>query len=92
MAKRNKFESMVASVSAQLPEVTEEHVRMVLETVDRLSEGRPVGTVLIEPGTGNVAVRVSRNGIEQWQVTAADGGTWADLQPDLDGWEPAGGK
>jgi len=73
-------------VSAGLPDVTEEHVRMVLEAVDRVSNGRPVGTLLNDPASGAFALRVEDNGVQMWRVTATDGSTWGDMQPDLPGW------
>lgn len=76
-------DALVRAISAQLPDVTEEHCRMVLTTLDRVKEGAPVGTVLSDPQTGNIAVRVSESGVHMWRVTAPDGGVWADMQPTL---------
>lgn len=78
---------LVRSVSDQLREsVTEEQVKMVLEAVERVQSGDPVGTVLEEPGTGNVAVRVSESGVLVWRVTGLDGSVSADTQGTLAGW------
>lgn len=78
---------LVRSVSDQLREsVTEEQVKMVLEAVERVQAGDPVGTVLEEPGTGNIAVRVSESGVLVWRVTGLDGSVSADTQGTLPGW------
>jgi hypothetical protein len=45
-----------------------------------------VGTVLEEPGTGNIAVRVSDQGVPYWHVTGLDGSVSNDQQPTLAGW------
>lgn len=76
-------DALVRAISAQLPEVTEEHVNMVLTTLERVKEGAPVGTVLSDPATGSIAVRVSEAGVHMWRVTSPDGGTWSDMQPTL---------
>lgn len=79
-------EAVVATISEQLPEVTDEHVAMVLSAWNNVLNGEPVGTVKTDPVTGNLALRVSENGVHKWRVTAPDGGTWADMQPTLPGW------
>jgi len=77
---------LVRSVTAQVADVTEEQVKAVLEAVERVQGGDPVGTVLEEPGTGNVAVRVSDSGVLYWHVTGLDGSLSNDQQPTLAGW------
>lgn len=79
-------EALVASISEQCPEVSDEHVAMVLSAWNTVLEGEPLGTIKLDPATGNLARRVSENGIHQWKITAPDGGMWSDLQPTLPGW------
>ncbi len=80
-------EAVVSAVSEHCPEVTDEHVAMVLQAWNTVLSGEPVGTIKKDPVSGNLAVRVSENGIHQWKVTAPDGGMWSDLQPTLTGWD-----
>lgn len=79
-------ETIVTTISEQCPEVTDEHVAMVLTAWNNVLNGDPLGTIKLEPGTGNLALRVSEDGIHKWKVTAPDGGTWSDMQPVLPGW------
>lgn len=79
-------EQIVSTISEQCPEVTGEHVAMVLTAWNNVINGEPLGTVKLDPATGNLAVRVSDQGIHKWRVTAPDGGTWWDMQPVLPGW------
>ena len=79
-------QALVEAISAQLPTVTEEHVAMVLDAWNTVVNGDPVGTIVTDPATGRVAVRVSANGIHQWQVTNVDGSVLTDLTPTLAGW------
>lgn len=78
--------SLIAAVSAQLPDVTEEHVGMVLTVYEAVISGPALGTVLLDPPTGNIAMRVAVGGIHQWRITSPDGGTWADMAPTLPDW------
>jgi hypothetical protein len=80
-------DAVVATVSEQCPEVTDEQVAMVLTAWNTVLSGEPVGTIKKDPASGNLAVRVSENGIHQWKVTSPDGGQWSDLQPTLAGWD-----
>ena len=78
---------LVRAVTAQVKEhVTEDQVKMILEAVERVQSGDPVGTVLEEPGTGNVAVRVSDSGVLVWRDTGLDGSVSVDTQGTLPGW------
>jgi hypothetical protein len=79
-------DAVVALISAQCPEVSDEHVAMVLSAWNVVLNGEPLGTIKKDPDTGNLAVRVSEGGIHQWKVTAPDGGMWSDVQPTLPGW------
>lgn len=79
-------DSLVSAISAQLPTVTDEQVAMVLDALNTITTGEPLGTVVTDPDTGRIAVRVAENGIHQWQVTYPDGGTAIERQPTLPGW------
>lgn len=79
-------DTMVTTISEQCPEVTDEHVAMVLQAWNTVVNGEPVGTIKLDPASGNLARRVSENGIHQWKVTSTDGGMWSDLRPSLPGW------
>lgn len=77
--------AVVAAVSAQCG-LEENVVRSVLTALEQTFDGAPVGTVLQDPATGSVAVRVAENGVLLWKVAAVDGGEWKDMQPNLKGW------
>ena len=81
---------MIETISQQLPDVTTEHVAMVLEAMNAVAAGDPVGTVRVDPATGNIAVRVSDQGIHKWRCTSPDGGTWDDMSPTLQSWNALG--
>ena len=78
---------IIAEISAQCPDVSTEHVAMVVTAWNAIINGDPVGTVKKDPGTGALALRVSESGVHKWRVTGSDGTTWSDLQPTLPGWE-----
>ena len=80
-------EALIAAISQQCPEVTDEHVAMVLTALNSVTDGEPLGTIRKDPVTGNLAVRVSEGGIHQWKITAPDGGMWSDNQPTLPTWD-----
>lgn len=80
-----KDEPVVAAVSAQLPEISDDQVAAVLAAWNAVKSGEPVGTI-VEDQSGSVAVRVSEDGVHMWRVSALDGGTWCDMQPTLPGW------
>lgn len=85
MSNENQ-DALVAAVSAQVPDVTDEHVAMVLVAWNTIKNGSPLGTIVSDPDTGAIAVRVSDKGVHMWKVTAVDGGTWGDMEPVLKGW------
>lgn len=80
-------DELVRTISAQCPDVSDEHVALVLDAWNTITEGEPLGTIKKDPVTGRLAVRVSENGVHQWKVTAPDGGMWSDMQPTLPGWD-----
>lgn len=79
-------EALVAAISAQLPEVTDEHVAMVLIALNVVQNGEPVGTVMLNPENGQVAVRVANKGIHEWRINDPGGGVIIDNKPTLPGW------
>lgn len=79
-------EAVVETISAQLPEVSDEHVAMVLAAWNTVLSGEAVGTVKQDPVSGSLAVRVSEDGVHKWKVTGSDGAQWSDMQPTLPGW------
>lgn len=79
-------EALITAISAQVPAVTDEQVAMVLNAWNIVQSGDPLGTVLTDPETGRVAVRVAMNGVHHWRVTDPDGGSWVESTPTLPGW------
>ena len=78
--------ALVEAVSAQLPEVTTEQVAMVLNVLNVVQSGEPLGTVMTDPATGQVAVRVSNRGIHEWRINDPGGAVIVDARPTLTGW------
>lgn len=76
-------ETVVSTVSSQLPDLTDEQVQQVIQAWNAVRAGEPVGTVKVCPTTGNVAHRVSIDGIHMWQITTPDGQQWRDTVPTL---------
>lgn len=76
-------EAVVAAVSGHLPGITDEQVTAVLTTWNTVQSGDPLGTVLRDPDTGNVAHRVVAEGVHMWHVTTPNGEKWNDLSPTL---------
>lgn len=63
--------------------VTPEQIRAVLAALNHTNAGSPVGVVLQDPASGNIAVRISQDGLEMWRIIALDGGVWNDMEPTL---------
>lgn len=83
-------ESTVAAITAACADVTADQVRAVLTALDAVRDGEPVGTLVQDPGTGSIAVRVSDGSVPFWRVTTPDGNTHTDAQPKLAGWVAIG--
>ncbi len=79
-------EGIVRAVATQLADIDETVVRKVLTAWARVTGGDPVGTVLEDPATGSIAVRVSLYGELLWHITGLDGSTNNDQAPTLPGW------
>jgi hypothetical protein len=84
-------EPVITAVMEVVKDIPEEHVRQVLTALHTIKEGAPVGTLVRDPASGNIACRVNEGGVPVWKVTAMDGGTWTDMQPRLTGWVELGG-
>lgn len=75
---------VVSTISDQLTDITPEQVEQVMNAWNLVRQGDPVGTVR-RSETGQVAHRVSVDGVHLWRVADADGTTWSDTAPTL-GW------
>lgn len=84
--EQETVDPVVKAIAVQLPEVTTEQVAAVMEVYYRVTQGAPLGTIVQEPGTGNVAYRVSEGGVHMWSVVSPKGGMWKDMNPGI----PAG--
>jgi hypothetical protein len=76
-------DAVVDAISQQLPDITTEQVGAVLTKWNEVLNGDALGTIRMDPDTGNVAYRVAQDGIHMWKVSAPDGGQWNDMQPTL---------
>jgi hypothetical protein len=83
--------SVVSAIVASCADITEAQVRAVLTALEQVRDGDPVGTVVQDPATGSIAVRVAEGGVPFWLVTALDGNSHRDAQPKLNGWTAVGG-
>lgn len=80
-------EPLVEAVSSQCPEVSTEQVAMVLDALELVTTGDPIGTILTKPDGSTATRTVSETGIHQWNVTGPDGSTWIERNPTLEGWD-----
>ena len=78
--------SVITAIAGIVPDVTEDQVRQVLTALAQVKEGPSVGTVLQDPETGSIAVRVAEDGLPLWRVTLINGGEYRETQPNLEGW------
>jgi len=78
--------TLVKSVAAVVDDLSEDQVRRVLTALEAIRDGAPVGTIVKDPTTGAVALRVSDGGVDCWSVSEPGGGHWRDMQPRLEGW------
>ena len=78
---------LVKHVNALLPEdgLTDEQVNRVIVAYQAVHEGAPIGTVMLDPVSGDVAKRVVIDGVHKWQVIS-EGGLKFDTRPVLEGW------
>lgn len=78
-------EALVGVISAQVEEVTDAQVERVLTALNSVYEGPPVGTIMQNVETGEVAHRVSQEGVITWRVTGTNGEVWGAHPPNLPG-------
>jgi len=80
--------ALVAHVQALVgdDDLSEEQVSRVIVAYQAVYSGAPVGTVMLNPGTGDVAKRVAVQGVHKWHVIGDDGVSF-DTRPDLEGWD-----
>jgi len=64
--------------------LTADQVKRVLTSYIAIYEGDEVGTVRHNPDTGEIAHRVSQDGVHMWRVTHPDGSQYNDMQGTLD--------
>jgi hypothetical protein len=79
--------AQVASEPAAERPYTHIDVAAILAAYVNVMEGDPVGTVLRNPESGAVAMRVVEDGLHIWRVNVPTGDHYNDLQPTLLGWE-----
>lgn len=75
---------VVSTISDQLTDITPEQVEQVMNAWNLVRQGDPVGTVR-RSADGQVAHRVSVDGVHLWRVSDSAGVTWSDTAPSL-GW------
>lgn len=85
-------DEFVERVNQMTPgEISPENIRAVLAAVNHATVGDAVGTVRLSE-TGEMAYRISLNGVDQWQITKpSTGESWYDLSPTL-AWPRIGGQ
>ncbi|ASR85326.1 hypothetical protein SEA_TIERRA_27 [Mycobacterium phage Tierra] len=84
MAEIEATPEVVKVISQHLgDQVTDEQVATILAAWNNVKAGDPVGMVRRDPETGSVAHRVEAVGVQQWRVSAPNGGQHNDLQPTL---------
>jgi hypothetical protein len=78
---------MDAKIEAALAgaELDEETTTKVLAALEAVAVEQGVGTVLHNPATGDVALRVRQYAETYWRVYATDDRTW--IEPELVGWD-----
>lgn len=79
--------AQVRAVTAVVGDISEDQVRRVLNAVESLRDGATAGTIVQDPKTGAVALRVSEGGVDYWSVTDPSGAYYRDMQPQLKGWK-----
>ena len=66
--------------------LTEEEAAKVIAALEAAAVEQGVGTVLHNPATGDVALRVGQYGEFYWRIYATDDRTWIEKEP-LVGWD-----
>jgi hypothetical protein len=76
---------MDAKIEAALAGADEETTAKVLAALEAVAVEAGVGTVLHNPATGDVALRVRQYDEVYWRVYSTDDRTW--IEPELVGWD-----
>lgn len=76
----NKMEQVLRA------ELSEEDAAKVIAALESVTTDPGVGTVLHNPATGDVALRVGQYGQFYWRVYSPDDRTWVETEP-LVGWD-----
>jgi hypothetical protein len=76
-------DKMQAVITAEL---APEDAARVLAALEAVTTDPGVGTVLHNPATGDVALRVGQYGEFYWRIYATDDRTWIEKEP-LVGWD-----
>lgn len=80
---------VVSAIGRQLGDdsgLAPEQIAAVLSTWNNIIQGDPPGTIRRDAMSGAVGHRIIKDGVHQWHISAADGGTAYDMQPTLPGW------
>lgn len=78
---------MDAKIEAVLrAELSEEDQAKVIAALEAVTTDPPVGTVLRNPATGDVAVYVRQYAETYWRVVSPDDRNWIETEP-LVGWD-----
>ena len=72
--------------AVQAANLSDEDAAKVLAALDELTTDPGVGTVLRNPSTGDVALRVGQYGEFYWRIYATDDRTWIEQEP-IVGWD-----
>lgn len=78
-------DNLIAVVSAQLEDIDDIQVTRVLTALNFIYDGPAVGTVMHNAETGEVAQRISENGVITWRVAAPNGEVWGTHEATLTG-------
>jgi hypothetical protein len=76
---------MDAKIEAALAGADEETTAKVLAALEAVAVEAGVGTVLHNPATGDVALRVRQYDEVYWRVYSTDDRTW--IEPEIVGWD-----
>jgi hypothetical protein len=80
MATKKQIETAVVAAG-----FTKDDLPKVLEALEAATTDPAVGTVICNPATGDVAVRVHQYAEMYWRVTSKDDRSW--IEADLVGWD-----
>ena len=79
-------EDLAAHIAAGIPGVSAEQAAAVLAAVAEVQAGEPLDTVRKDPDSGELAHRISLNGVHLWRISKSNGEQWFDKTPTLPAW------